>query len=80
LLNVDTEKLLHIYTRVFLLHRKDSRKEIGKLTTSGLSENMYSASMMCSSGAPLKPTPFSADHLNTIAAKREDIIQTNKLL
>jgi len=49
-----------------------------KLTTSGLSENMYSASMMCSSGDPLILSPFSADHLNTIAAKREYIIQTNK--
>jgi len=42
-----------------------------KLTTSGLSENMYSASMMCSSGDPFLFTPFPADHLNTIAAKIE---------
>jgi len=38
---------------------------------------MYSASMMCSSGDPLIPAPFSADHLSRIAAKREDIKQTN---
>lgn len=42
-----------------------------KRTTSGLSENMYSASIMCSSGDPVLIVPNSPDHLNKISAKQE---------
>lgn len=44
-------------------------------TTSGLSENMYSARRMCSSGAPLLLVPNSEDHLNKIAAKSEILLR-----
>lgn len=51
------------------------RSNIMKHTTSGLSENMYSASIMCSSGAPLLLVPNSADHLDKIAAKPEILLR-----